>query len=185
MTRISLTLVLSLLQRLLARASNKHPDYRASLSKDLTIRLDTKNCKSAYFVVKAGRFVAIQGLREAELVLSFNKAGTALRFLLSGDPLSRLIDGMTADEIALEGNIMLLLWFQGRVSQAMPLSRLRNHRTRLPGSTTGPSRHSKIDRAIERSGVTDAIDPSWHQAIAAREQVIMWQVSHGKTAPPF
>ncbi len=176
---------LRILRRRLAYVSRANPDYRAALSRDVCIHLSTGDGVSMRFVVRDRRFVADDSEAPADLALRFRTATDALAFLLSPDPLARMIDGQTSPNITLSGNAILLLWFQGRILQALPFSRLHRRRISLPGSVTAPIARSRTRRQVERLPVTDELDPDWHSALTAREQIYMYQVAHGKRPVPY
>ena len=90
------------------------------------------------FVVSARRFTLDEGNQPADLALHFRTSKDALKFLVARDPLAQMVGGPGAQNITLTGNALLLLWFQGRIQQALPLTRLRQHKVRLPGSVTQP-----------------------------------------------
>lgn len=185
MTHRLLTGVLRFLRWRLARASRTSSAYRAALSRDLCIHLSTGDGVSMRFAVSDRRFVPDESGMPADLSLQFRTSSDALAFLASRDPLARMIDSQTARNIGMTGNPLLLLWFQGRIQQALPLAGFRQRKVRLPGSVVKPIVNSRTRRQVQRQPATDELDASWHSALGAREEIYMYRVAHGKPLVPF
>ena len=185
MNRWLLKGVLVLLQHLLIRVSHKDANYRAALSKNVCIRLAANDGVCVDFMVRDRYFIDGEADTPADFALQFSNSTQALLFLIARDPLSRLIDGLARNQVALTGSIMLLVWFQGRIQEALPWARFNKHQVKLPGSRLVPLMDSKTRHKVERYPAIEHLDPVWHAAIEAREKVLMYQVGHGQTAPKF
>lgn len=180
-----LTWMLRLMLWLLMRASRTDPAYRAALSRDLRVELTTGDGVSMCFVVRDRRFGRDDAGHGADLSLHFRNSLDALAFLISRDPLSRMIDAETASSIIVNGNVMLLLWFQGRIQQAVPFARGRRRKITLPGSVTAPIIASGTRRQIERLPAVAELDPDWPGAHRARDQIYMVRVAQGDRTVPY
>jgi len=186
MSRLALSALLRTLGALLARASRSRSEFRAALSADRIIAIETDD-GVAYRFVARDRFLGVErGTAEyVDLRLRFATSREALGVLTSDRALGRMLDGMARGSVSLTGNLMLFLWFQGRLSEAMPFAARRRRPDRFPGAYTRPRHGIAAARSITREASAASLDPAWENASKQRAKLLLTRVAAGERAPTF
>ncbi len=187
MARFSLRVFLKVLGLLLGRASQRSENFRAALSADRTVGIETADGVARFFAVADRRFSSGKEPRsDVDLRLRFGSAKQALRVLLSSKRgVSHMLDGMADDSIVLTGNLILFVWFQGRIQEAMPFASWRRRRQRFPGAYTEIRGDFAAGRWIRREAATGVLDPGWPAAAEQRRKLLISRVPAGEEAPKF
>ena len=186
MARLALTLLLQCVGWLLARASRRRERFRVALSRDRVVAFETDDGPSFYFATRGRRFERGRGRHPAaDFRLRCGTSRQALGVLLARDGLGRMLAGLAEGSIAVEGDLMLFMWFQGRLAEALPMARWRRHRRRFPGAYTRPRSDIAAARSIRREAPAAALDPEWTAAWKARDLLLMSRVAGGEPAPRF
>ncbi len=186
MSRVLLSLLLATLGKLLARASRRSAGFRAALSRERTLVVETLDGVAYHFVVRKRRLSAKRGpAGDADFRLCFATSREALGFLLASRGVERMLDGMGRGSIRVEGDLLLFLWFQGRLEAAAPFAAWRRRAERFPGAYTTPRDDIEAARWIRREPVSEALDPEWGAAARQRAKLLMMRVAAGEAAPRF
>ncbi len=186
MSRVLLAFLLAALGALLSRASRRSAGFRAALSRDRTVAIETRDGVAHHFSVKKRCLYAGRGaVADADFKLSFATSGEALRMLFTRNGLERMLDGMSRGAISVDGDLLLFMWFQGRLEEAAPFAAARRRVDRFPGAYTQPRSDIKAAHMIRREPVEEALDPDWAAAWRAREKLLMMRVAAGEPAPRF
>ena len=185
MSRIALHALLNFIGKRLARASQTNPDFRAALSRDLTIVVAAGDVVH-HFVVRDRNITAGLGFPlEHDCVLRFETTGQALRTFLSRNRVEKIVQGALDSTVQVEGNLMLLLWFEGRIQQVVPIGNQLRRPVRLEGAYTAPRDDVEAAAWITREPAVDALDPDWKAAWEQRKKLSMSKAGAGEPHKEF
>jgi hypothetical protein len=184
MARAALTLLLSCVGGLLAFASRKRANFRAALSRERTIALETGDGVAFHFAARERRFVWGRGASaQCDFRLRCHDSRQMLGVLLAPDGLGRILTGMAREQIQMTGDLLLFVWFQGRIAEAWPIR--KTPRKRFPGAYIRAHDDIAAAASIRREAPAEALDPDWAAASKAREELLIWRVACGAGAPKF
>lgn len=108
--------LLWMLGRLLARASRSNPDFQRQLAdKNLSFQLRTLDGKVArHFIVSNQRITSKAGLTaEPAFTLGFRDSAYAFAALTARNRQQAFMQGLQNQDIQIQGNPALVVWFQG------------------------------------------------------------------------
>ena len=183
MSRIALNMLLTVLGKLLARASRVHPEFRKALTRDRTIAVTAGDVAHTY-TVHDRTITASRGRPpEADCTLSFAATGQALETFMSVNRVGKIVEGALNGTVQLDGNLMLLLWFEGRIQQVLPVS--KRGPARFDGAYAAPRDDIKAASQITREPAVDALDPGWTAAWEQRKKLAMPRVAGGEPHKDF
>ena len=147
---------------------------------------ETGDGLSFYFATRGRRFASGKGNPPgADFRLRCATSRQALGVLLAADGLGRMLAGMARGSIALDGDLLLFQWFQGRLAAALPLAGRWTRRRRFPGAYTRPRSDVAAARSIRREAPVGALHPDWTAAWTARDRLLICRVADGESAPRF
>jgi hypothetical protein len=171
-TVLALRLLLVVLGGLMAAASRWSEAFRRQLTRDLVIEIRSDDGVARHFVFRNRRASSIGGRAEQpDLALRFATARQAFSVLTAKEGPARLLDGLLDGTIRLEGRTMLLGWFQGLVASVVPGASVPRFPATPPGAYVTPSSSEAVSRFITREPPERELDPSWTDAVAAREKL--------------
>ncbi len=186
MARLVLRSLLFALGALLTHASRSRPAFRAALSADRTVTIETDDGVARQFRSVSRAMVSESGAAsDSDLRLWFKTSSDALAVLLSSKGIERLLDGMSRKAARLDGNLMLFVWFLGRIDAANPLARLRRQPDRFPGAYVRPRDDIEAARSITREAAAADLDPNWSAAARQRAKLLLIRVAAGQRAPEY
>ena len=107
---------------LLAAASRWSPRFRASLTAERTIVLETRDGVCRRFIVRA-RAISSDGdvAGRAHCRVVIETSAQALGIFLSPRGVGKLLAGIVDGTVAVEGSLYLLLWFDARLQSVLPI----------------------------------------------------------------
>lgn len=160
--------------------------FRAQITRDTVIQISAGSKHVHHFVFAPGSVARRSGpAQQADVALAFDSPGLGLRCFLSPHILQKLFDNLQAGRIETQGNLYLLLWFQGLAQQVFPLARV----PALPATPPEPYvKHAPgpaVAARITREPVADELDPEWQAAHEARGKTFMVRVARGEKPPLF
>jgi hypothetical protein len=174
---------LALAMNLASRLSSR---FRAALSRDRVIALETKDGVAYHFVVSGRSIHGSPGRpARADFTLRFTSSAQALYCLLSPSSVGQVLNGVFDGSIEHEGSLVLLLWFDGRVQQVVPLREPFRRAVRLPGAYIKPRRDIAAGALITREPARAALDADWAEAWQQREKLLLTRVAAGAPHPEF
>ena len=115
--------LLWMLGRLMAKASRQNPAFQEQLAgKDLVFQLQTLDGKLArHYIVKDQRVVSKRGKAEnPAFALGFKDAAYGFATMTSKNKQLAFMQGIQNKDIQIQGNPMLVMWFQGLMKHLMP-----------------------------------------------------------------
>lgn len=116
-------LLLWILGRMMTKASKNNPAFQQQLEgKDLTFMLHTLDGKVArHFVVKNNRLTSYSGVaQEPAFALGFKDAAFGYSTMQAKNKQLAFMQGIQDKNIQIQGNTMLVMWFQGLMKYLMP-----------------------------------------------------------------
>jgi len=191
-TRIQVAALQSLLTVLgvLMALASRHVDrFRRQVTRDLLLEIRRADGARQQYRFHAGprRMTLPRHAREhTDCTLTFPTARDGLRALLSPRAIGRIVEGMNAGELRIEGNAALLLWFHGLTRIVAPIGRSRRPR-RASGSGVPirtPERDAPYASRIIREPPVSELSRDWPQAWAAREKLLQLRAAAGERLPP-
>jgi len=178
--------VLATLAGVMSLASRVSSRFRAALSRDRIITLATKDGAAYHFIVCGRRISGRWGLpARADFMLTFTTAAQALGCLLSPSSVGKILNGILDRTIEHEGNLVLLLWFDGRVQQVAPLREPIRRPARFPGAYVKPRQDIAAASMITREATQEALDADWAAAWQQRNKLVMMRVAAGEQQTEF
>ena len=93
--------------------------------------------------------------------------------------------GLLDGTVELEGNLALLIWFEGRIQQVAPIREPIRRAVRFPGAYVRPRDDVEAARLITREPAESVLDPEWTLAWQQRERLLMMRVAAGEPHPEF
>lgn len=167
---------------LLALASRVSPRLRAQLARDKTVSIGSRDGVARSFVFHNRRFFSHSGLTpDAHCQVMFQTAAEGVRIFLAPNCIQLLVDRLGRRKIELRGDPTSVLWFYEMVMAYVPGRVPRSHV--VPDGYIAPNLAGKVADRITREPAVEALDPTWAEAAAQREKVILWQV--GRAAPVY
>lgn len=115
--------LLWMLGRLMAKASRQNPAFQEQLAgKDLVFQLHTLDGKLArHYIVKDQRVVSKRGKAEnPAFALGFKDAAYGFATMTSKNKQLAFMQGIQNKDIQIQGNPMLVMWFQGLMKYLIP-----------------------------------------------------------------
>lgn len=116
-------LLLWILGRMMTKASKTNPAFQQQLNgKDLTFMLHTFDGKVArHFVVKNNRLTSHSGVApEPAFSLGFKDAAFGYNTMQAKNKQLAFMQGIQDKNIQIQGDTMLVIWFQGLMKYLMP-----------------------------------------------------------------
>jgi hypothetical protein len=183
---LALKVLLVIAGLLLSTASRTSARFRATLSRDRTIALETGDGVRHRFVVR-DRAISSDGgaSKRPDLVLRIASASQALGIFLSPRGVGKLLAGIVEGTVEVEGDLYLLLWFDARLQTVLPLREPIRRPARFPGAYVRPSDAVAAARSITREPPKAELDADWEAAWAQRRKLLMMRVAAGEPAPRF
>ena len=186
MGRFVLQGVLAALAGVMYLASLVSSRYRAALSRDRIIALAAKDGAAYHFVVSGRRIWGRRGKpARADLTLTFTSSAQALGCLLSPSSVGKILNGILDGSIEHEGNLVLLLWFDGRVQQVAPLREPIRWAARFPGAYVKPRQDIAAGTMITREPAQETLDADWTAAWQQRKKLVLIRVAAGEPQAEF
>lgn len=115
--------LLWMLGRLMAKASRTNSEFQQQLAgKDLVFQLHTLDGKIArHFIVKDQRIVSKRGVASAPaFALGFKDATYGFATMTAKNKQLAFMQGIQNKDIQIQGNLALVMWFQGLMKYLMP-----------------------------------------------------------------
>ena len=170
----------------MAVASRWSPRFRAALSRDRTIALETGDGVRHQFVVR-GQAVSSSGsvVSRPDCRIVIATAAQALGIFLSPSGVGKLLAGIVDGTVSVEGSLYLLLWFDARLQSGRPIREPIRRPDRFPGAYVVPRNDVAAARWITREPAKSALDAAWVDAWAQRRKLLMMRVAAGEPAPEF
>jgi len=171
---------------MMTAASRWSPRFRAALSRDRTIVLETGDGVRHQFVVR-GRAVSSGGtvISRPDCRIVIATAAQALAIFLSPWGVGRLLAGIVEGTVSVEGSLYLLLWFDARLQSVVPIREPIRRPDRFPGAYVAPRNDIAVARWITREPPKSALDTDWVEAWTQRRKLLMMRVAAGEPAPEF
>ncbi|HIF09838.1 MAG TPA: hypothetical protein EYQ81_08320, partial [Sneathiellales bacterium] len=120
MSGFLLNSLLNLLGKLLVRASQRDRNFRAALTRDRTVVVAAGDVVH-HFHIQNRNISTGRGMPDSfDCLLRFDTTGLALRTFMSRNRANKIVEGVLAGRAEIEGNLMTLLWFEGRIQQVLP-----------------------------------------------------------------
>lgn len=190
MSRWALNALLTVLGKRLARASETSANFRAALSRDVTIIVEAGDVVHHYVTrdrtITAGRGAPPKAApAEASCTLKFTTTGKALRALSSRNRVNKIIANMLDQTAQVEGDIMLLLWFECRIQHVMPIGNQKRPPVRFEGAYTAPRDDIKAASWITREPAVEALSADQTAAWEQREKLSMSRAASGLRQKEF
>ena len=186
MARLALQAVLAVLAYMMSLASRVSPRFRAALSRNRVIVLATKDGVAYHFVVNGRRITGRRGQPpRADFTLTFTSSAQTLRCLLSPASVGKILNGILDRTIEHEGSLVLLLWFDGRVQQVVPLREPIRRRAKFPGACVKPRQDNAADSMITREPAQTILDADWTAAWQQRNKLVLVRVAAGEPQAEF
>jgi hypothetical protein len=171
----------------MAAASRVVPRFRAQVSRDLVVQLDTDDGVAHHFVFdKDTRTMASRpGPAPAPgLVLSFESSWLAIRSLLNPHATGAMVAGMQRDRVRVQGNPAVLLWFHGLTRVVAPIGPGPEPRRTAPHAFVAPDPTSRVADRITREPAVTELDRAWPNAWEQRSKLEMVKVAAGGELKP-
>jgi hypothetical protein len=115
--------------------------------------------------------------------LRFSTARLALVTLLSPRRVGRIVEGMNAETIRVDGNAVLVLYFHGLTRVVAPIGRSRVPRRPPPIGLRAPERALPYASRIVREPAVSELDRRWQSAWRARAQLLQIRAAGGEPLP--
>ena len=160
---------------LMVQASRRSAWMRNQINKDLVLEVASADGVAHHleFVRDSRRIVSRRGpAARPDLRVRFDTAAHAFRALVDPHPVGRVMRGMLAERITVDGNTSLLLWFHGLTRIVVPIGRHRPGKAPLPGALLEPDPQSKVFGRVTREPAVEGLDPDWAAAAAARATLV-------------
>ncbi len=173
MSRFALNKLLTMLGKRLVRASEEDRNFRAALTRDRTIVVIAEDVVH-HFKIQNRNISAGYGVpADYDCLLRFDTTGLALRTFTSRNRTKKIVEGALNGRIELEGNLMTLLWFEGRIQQVIPIGNQMLPPARFEGAYTAPRDDIAAANMITREPAIEGLDPEWKAAWVHREKLSM------------
>jgi len=177
MSKFLLNQLLTVVGKRLVRASQKDRNFRAALTRDRTVVVVAADV-AHHFHIQNRNISVGNGIPEKyDCLLRFDTTGLALRTFLSRNRANKIVEGVLADKVEIEGNLMVLLWFEGRLQQVIPLGNQKRRPTRFEGAYAAPRDDIAAAHMITREPAIEGLDPEWKAAWVQREKLSMLQTA--------
>jgi hypothetical protein len=179
--RLALHCVLKILGMAMDLASRVSSRYRAALSRDRIIAIESKDGAAFHFVFHNRRVNGLLGRpAQADFTLRFTTSSQALGVLLSPRVVGKILNGILEGTVEHQGNLVLLLWFDGRVQQVAPLREPIRWPARFPGAYVKPRQDLAAAHLITREPAKPVLDADWAAAWKQRKKLLMMRVAAGE-----
>ncbi len=179
-------LFLSALGLVFTAASRWSEAFRRQLTRDLVIELRSDDGVARHFVFRDRRATSQSGRATSpDCAIRFATAAQGFRALSAHDGPHRLLAGMIEGTIAIEGRTTLMPWFQGLVPAAIPLMPVLRLPATPPQPYVRPGASPEVAKRITIEPAAVALDPTWTDAAAARERLLMMRIAAGESVKPF
>ncbi len=177
MSGFLLNSLLNLLGKLLVRASQRDRNFRAALTRDRTVVVAAGDVVH-HFHIQNRNISTGRGMPDSfDCLLRFDTTGLALRTFMSRNRANKIVEGVLAGRAEIEGNLMTLLWFEGRIQQVLPLGNQMRPPARFEGAYTAPRDDIAAAGQITREPAVDGLDSEWKAAWVQREKLSMLQTA--------
>lgn len=113
------------LTKLLQRAIRNNPSCgKYVLGKDLTFQIQTRSGVGRHFRIKDGEIKSSAGLGDSpRFTLTFRDAAKGFAILSAKDGKEAFLNALRDDDLAIKGDFVEVLWFQGLTDYLQPASR--------------------------------------------------------------
>jgi hypothetical protein len=158
----------------LALASRVSAPIRSQITRSLTVEISADDGVARHwnFDAQRRRVSSVAGRAGApDFAVRFSTSGRALRALTSPRAVDRIMGGLGHGAVRLEGNPLILLWFDGLARRLAPGGRAGSSRRALPG---GYLAHDPAANGIEKITIEPPereLDPHWTAAWNARARL--------------
>ena len=184
LARLLLRIVLRSLATLMSLRCRISPRFRAALSRNRILVVETQNGVAYQFVIHNRHLRGCSDRpSQADFRLRFTTATQALGVLLSPKSVGRVVLGILDQTIEHEGSLVLLLWFDGRIQRVAPLREAFRRPERFPCAYLEPSSDSAVADQITREPPVAELDPDWRAAWEQRNNLLMMRVAAGEPHP--
>ena len=140
--------VLGVLMMLASRTSER---FRCQLSRDLAVEIRTDDGVAHCYEFRNRRVRSRKGLaKDPACSVRFATSRQGVACLIRRDGPARLMSGLLDGSITVDGNIQLLLWFQGLAHAILPITPVTRLRSTPPGAYVAPDRASAASCRITR-----------------------------------
>jgi hypothetical protein len=162
------------LGRGLATASRVSAPIRSQITRSLTVEISADDGVARHwnFDAQRRRVSSAAGRAGApDFAVRFTSSGRALRALTSPRAVDRIMGGLSNGAVRLEGDLRILLWFDGLARRLAPAGRADSSRRALPG---GYLAHDPAANGIEEITIEPSVrelDPRWTAAWNARARL--------------
>lgn len=110
---------------MMKKASKNNPDFKKQLTgKDFAFQIQTLDGKTArHYIVKDERVKSSSGMaKDPAFSISFKDADTGLYIMTAKDK-NAFMKGIQEKDIKIDGDLSLVMWFQGIVKHVKPKSK--------------------------------------------------------------
>jgi hypothetical protein len=182
-----LRVLLALVGRLMAAASQVDPVLRSCITRDVVFEISTEGGVARHWRFDGvTRRVSFHRGRAADpdCAMRFADAAVAVRSLLARDP-AAADKAIEAGAMRIEGSPLLALWFSGLAKRLTMMGRWRVRRRRLPHPYVRHDPSSRMARFITVEPPQHELDPSWEAAWKQRAKLAVVRVPAGEPPQPF
>jgi hypothetical protein len=183
MSDAALRLVLWFLGHCIARGSRFLPSLRSQITRTLVFELSAGERVARHWSFDGPQRRATTrpgSAARAECAVHFASSRQALRALVSARTVDRVVEGLHAGTVRLDGSAFVLLWFYGLTRKFVRLGRSAGPRYRLPDPYLA---HDPAACGAETIVVEPAVvrlDPAWTDAWRARSTLLQVRAATGE-----
>lgn len=172
----------------MAAISHVDPATRRRITRDLVIEISSDDGPARHWVFdRARRSLSTRGghAPRVDAAFRFSTSGQALRTLLSPHAIGRIFEGLQAETMRWEGNLLLMLWFYGLTRRIAPIGRQHRLWRRLPHAYVAHDPSSPAARFITVEPPERELDRGWTNAWEQRAKLLIVRVVDGEPAREF
>ena len=167
----------------LVLASRFSASVRAQITRSLTVEISTDDGIARHWIFDAQRrrvSVFAGRARAPDFAVRFTSSGQALRDLTSPRAIELIVGGWMHGAVRLEGNHLLLLWFNGLMRKPVTIGPAAPSRQALPGAYLA---HDPSSTGVEKITIEPAVpelDRRWTGAWNARDKLWIVRGANGE-----
>jgi hypothetical protein len=181
-----LRILLRVLGVLMAIASRTSERFRAQLSRDLAVEICTDDGVAHHYEFRNRRVRSRPGVaKNPACSLRFATSRQGVSCLIRRAGPQRLMSGLLDGSISVDGNIQLLLWFQGLPHAIVPITPVPHLPSTPPGAYVAPDPSSTVAGRIIREPSVTELDPSWEAAVRQRQKIVLIRAADRQPHLPF
>lgn len=178
-------LLLKLLGLLLRGGARFSQRFRNQITRPRTVEIRCKDGAAQHYVFANRSIKSVAGrAAKADVAVEFESPAQGLRVLLSTKLVKRLMDELLDEKIVVEGNIMLLLWFQGLAQMVFPLTTPPQLDHTPPDAYITHRASPSVSKRITREPERYELPAEQTSAHRVRAELVMTMVNAGKMEPP-